>query len=47
MAEPVAFAVGTLIADIVVGTLITDIVVVVAVVLVQLELDHGLHHLPS
>ena len=39
MAEPVAFAVGTPIADIV--------VVVVAVVLVQLELDHGLHHLPS
>ena len=39
MAEPVAFAVGTPIADIV--------VVDVAVALVQLELDHGLHHLPS
>ena len=39
MAEPVAFAVGTPIADIV--------VVVADIVLVQLELDHGLHHLPS
>ena len=46
MAEPIAFAEGTPIADIVVGTPTIDIVVV-AVVLVQLEPDHGLHHLPS